>query len=410
MFPASPEFQITVVLVAALFGFMLAAKLRQSGTVASILAGIIVGPSILGIVGPSETIEALAMIGAIFLLFVVGLDTRPEDLANAKAAAVAFLGVVLPWGGGYLVSRLFGFSGNASFFVGTCLTATSIAITVQVFKELGKISSPEAKIIIGAAVIDDILSLLALSVAEQVALAGGFSPLLLAGKALLALGFLAAAFLVGKMVITKWLVSLQEWAMLHRAYEPVPFIALVLFAFAYSLGAELAGLSAVVGAFVAGVALENVEIGERKEGVRYFEIIFGCLFFVSLGVTVNLKELFSSPLLVLFLLALTVVALATKFAAGFLASAGMSALGALGVSGSSRRLDARACAAVGLGMMPRGEIAMISALVGLGAGVIDNAVFSVVVAVGLLTTMIAPVALSHLYNEHSPRAPHVKIY
>ncbi|MFH0962175.1 MAG: cation:proton antiporter [archaeon] len=388
-------FQMSLLLFASLFGFFISFRFKQSGVVGSILAGIILGPSLLGIIPYSEIVAALATIGAIFLLFTVGLDTKLEDLWNPKAGAVAFAGIVFPWLGGYLISLLFGYGGKASFFIGTALTATSVAITVQVLSELGKLGKPEAKIILSAAIIDDVLGLFALAVAEQVAGPGRVSPLILLEKGLIAAIFIAGGLFIGKRFISRKIEELRDWALTRRNYEHVPFILAVFVAFTYSVLAEVAGLSAIIGAFIAGISIGHLESGTHKEGARYFEIIFGNLFFVSLGILVDLRKALN-PSLILFVLLLTLVAVLTKFIAGF-------------VTSRTFKFPLKESTIIGMGMVPRGEIAMIIALVGFGAGALNQSAFSAIVLMSLLTTLITPIALIFLYGERQIHQ-RVKIY
>jgi Kef-type K+ transport system membrane component KefB len=388
------EFQLSLLLLASLVGFFISARFRQSGVVGSILVGILLGPSVFGLIPYSETVQALATIGAIFLLFTVGLDTKLEDLWDRRAAILAGAGVILPWLGGFLLSLLFGFTSSSAFFIGTALTATSVAITVQVLGDMGKLQKPEAKILLSAAIIDDVLGLFALSIAQQVT-GESISFIGLAWKGLLALAFIAAGLFAGKMFFSRKISDLHDWAMVHRNYEYVPFIASIFLAFFYSVLAEVAGLSAIVGAFIAGISLEHLEIGNHKEGAKYFEIIFGNLFFISLGVLVNLREAFNLSSL-LFLIALTIVALVTKFIAGFL-------------SALFFRFPRKEALVIGVGMAPRGEIAMIIGLVGLGAGLLSQSVFSSIVLMGVLTALVAPILITRIYDQREGKQ-RVKIY
>lgn len=389
------ELQMSLLLLASLVGFFISSRFRQSGVIGSILAGILLGPSFLNVIPYSETVEAIATVGAIFLLFVVGLDTKLEDIWDARAGAVALAGILLPWLGGWLISLLFGFGGTAAFFIGTALTATSVAVTVQILSELGKIAKPEAKLILSAAIIDDVLGLFALSVAEQVAGAGTVSFPVLAEKALIAGLFIAGGLFVGKKFISGWLAELHDWAVVHRNFEHVTFISSIFLAFVYSVLAELAGLSAIVGAFIAGISLEHLEAGNHREGARYFEIIFGGIFFVSLGILVNLREALT-PAIAIFVLALTAVAVASKFVPSFFVSRAF-------------RLPKKESLVVGAGMMPRGEIAMIVALVGLSAGILNQPAFSAIVLMSLLTTLVTPIAITAFYGERELHQ-RVKIY
>ncbi|MGB9577425.1 MAG: cation:proton antiporter, partial [Candidatus Norongarragalinales archaeon] len=161
------EFQLSVLLFFALLGYVVGTRFSRSVVVGAILVGVAVGPTVLGLVTYSPLVEVMAHIGAIFLLFVAGLECKFKEVYNARAFVVAAGGVVVPWVAGLLFAVWYGFSFIQSFFVGVALTATSVAITAQVLREMGWLDSVAGKAIIGAAVVDDVLGLLALSVLKQ---------------------------------------------------------------------------------------------------------------------------------------------------------------------------------------------------------------------------------------------------
>lgn len=378
-FAANVEFQISLLLFIALAGYLLALRLGQSVVIGEILVGILVGPSVLSLVSYSAFVKELATMGAIFLLFVVGLHTKFREIYTARSLAIALGGVAVPWLGGYALATLFGYGAVSAVFVGTALTATSIAITAHVLKEMGRLDTEAAKAIIGAAVVDDVLGLLALSLAAEFA-AHSISLPSVASKAAIAALFLAAGLCIGMLFISRQLARLDAVAM-RRKTPQITFIAAIAIAFAYSVAAEAVGLSAIVGAFIAGVSLENVKIKSYREGSEYLEMIFASIFFVSLGVLVNVQAAASAGV---FLIALTAVAALTKFAGCWLPA---RALG----------MPAKDAAIVGVGMIPRGEIAMIAALYGLGAGLIGQEVYSAILLMSLLTTIATPMLLKRLY-------------
>jgi Kef-type K+ transport system membrane component KefB len=378
-FAANVEFQISLLLFIALAGYLLALRIGQSAVIGEILVGIIVGPSVLSLVSYSAFVKELATMGAIFLLFVVGLHTKFREIYTVRSLVIALGGVAVPWLGGYALATLFGYGAVSAVFVGTALTATSIAITAHVLKEMRRLDTDAAKAIIGAAVVDDVLGLLALSVAAEFAGQGVSLPSV-ASKAVIALLFLLAGLGVGMRIISKQLSRLDAIAM-SRKTPQITFIAAVAIAFAYSVAAEAVGLSAIVGAFIAGVSLENVTIRSYREGSEYLEMIFASIFFISLGVLVNVQAAANAGA---FLIALTAVAALTKFAGCWLPA---RALG----------MPAKDAAIVGVGMIPRGEIAMIAALYGLGAGLIGQEVYSAILLMSLLTTIATPLLLKRLY-------------
>src|SRR3989338_6633234 len=174
MFTSTIEFQMSLLLFVALAGYLLASRINQSAVIGEIIAGLIIGPSLLGLITYTDFVASIAHLGAIILLFVIGLEFKLKEIFNIKYGFIALVGVIVPWIGGFFLTRIFGYSFGSAVFVGTALTATSIAITANVLREMGRLQTEAAKAIIGAAVIDDVLSLLALSISTQV-VAGTFS-------------------------------------------------------------------------------------------------------------------------------------------------------------------------------------------------------------------------------------------
>ncbi|MBI2574739.1 cation:proton antiporter [Candidatus Woesearchaeota archaeon] len=372
--------EISIFLFAALVGYVLAVRVGQSAVVWMILIGMLLGPGFTGLVGYDGTVEVLAEIGAILLLFVIGLESDFKDIYSAKNGLIAIAGVVVPFAGGFLLSRLFGFSSVTALFVGTALTATSIAITAHVLKEMGQLGSGAAKAIIGAAVIDDVLGLLMLGITTGIG-KGSFSFGALGVLLVSAVIFFVIAVLL-MPVISEIISRVNEWAESKGSFQITILLAMAV-AFAYSAVAELIGLSAIVGAFIAGVTLENLEIKSYREGAAYLEMIFSAIFFVSLGLLIDLKDIGAGSWL--FIAALIAVAVATKVAGCFFPAlfAGLKPRDAL---------------IVGVGMVPRGEVAMIVALFGLTAGIISQGIYAAIVVMALVTTIIVPVFLRRLYS------------
>ncbi len=374
------EFQISLLLFIALVGYFLAIRFGQSIVIGEILVGILVGPSVLGLITYTEFIEQLATMGAIFLLFVVGLQTKFKEIFNARSFVIALLGVIVPWIGGFAIANAFGYPVGEAVFVGTALTATSIAITAQVLKEMGKLDTPAAKSIIGAAVVDDVLALLALSLTKEF-LTSTISLNNIAYTAAVALVFLAIGILLGTRLINPQLERFDKWAKKNKV-EKATFIAAIAIAFAYSLVAEVVGLSAIVGAFIAGVSLESLKIKSYHEGSEYLEAIFAAIFFVSLGVLVNVQAAATAGV---FIIALTAVAILTKLVGCFVPARLM------GLNNSQSLI-------VGLGMVPRGEIAIIAALFGLSNGLIGQPVYAAILMMSLLTTIVTPIFIKQLFS------------
>jgi Na+:H+ antiporter len=373
----SPEFQMSLLLFVALGGYLIASRINQSAVIGLILVGIVVGPSVLGWITYTDFVQSLAHLGAVILLFVIGFEFNMKDIVQPRNFIIALVGVIVPWIGGWWLAILFGFDSASAIFVGTACTATSIAITANVLKEMGKLQTEAAKVIIGAAVIDDVLALLALAISTDV-VGGSFSYLGIATVTVKAIAFIVIAAAFGILVVSKYLVKLDTTPFAKK-YPEFIFIFAMMIAFLYALCAELVGLSAIVGAFIAGVSLNEVELRQShslKEGAEYLQIIFASIFFVSLGIIADLHAVTQEILL--FLLLLTLVAILTKVIG-------------CGIPAKLGGLCTKDALIVGFGMAPRGEVAMIVALIGLESGIIGQGVYVALVMMSLLTTVITPI-------------------
>ncbi len=379
---SSAEFQISLLLFVALAGYLIAYRINQSAVVGIIFAGILVGPSVFGLVTYTDFVSSLAHLGAVVLLFTIGLEFELKEIINVKYFFIALVGVILPWIGGYFLALLFHFNFQTAVFIGTALTATSIAITANVLNEMGRLQTPAAKAIIGAAVIDDVLALLALSLSEQLTVGTLSLPVILV-MAARAIGFLVVGSLIGKLVLAKVMVKLDR-TQIAKKYPESLFIFAIMVSFLYAMGADLVGLSAIVGSFLAGVSFSSVKLNKGlifKEGAEHLRIIFASIFFVSLGVLLDFHAITWN--LLYFVLALTVVAGITKIIGCGLPAklAGMSVKDSL---------------IVGVGMMPRGEVAMIVALIGLNQNLVAQGIYAALILMSLLTTIIPPLIFRNL--------------
>lgn len=376
---SNPEFQMSLLLFVALAGYLIAYRINQSAVVGIILAGIVVGPSVLGLITYTSFVSGLAHLGAVVLLFTIGLEFELGEIINPKYFLIALIGIIFPWITGFFLSGAFGYDYQASIFIGTALTATSIAITANVLQEMNKLQTRAAKAIIGAAVIDDVLALLALSLSEQLA-SGSLSlsfTLIIAAKAI---GFIAIGALLGKLFLARLLVKFDTTRIAGKYPESI-FIFAIMVSFLYAMGADLVGLSAIVGSFLAGVSFSGVTLKKGRifhEGAEHLRIIFASIFFISLGILLDLHAI--SLTLIYFILALTAVAAITK-----VIGCGLPArLGGLKIKDSL---------IVGVGMIPRGEVAMIVALIGLNQNLINQDVYAALILMSLLTTIVPPVIL-----------------
>jgi Kef-type K+ transport system membrane component KefB len=365
--------EVMILLAAAMLGIVLAKRLGQSAIVGEILIGVLIGPTLLGWVHYDEPVKVLAELGAIFMLFTIGLESDFREIYKPKNAVIALFGVVIPFILGWWVSKLFGYSGIEALFVGTALTATSIAITARILHERGLLSTPVAKTIIGAAVVDDILGLIVLSIITS--MSGDITVSAMSGHIAVAIGFVIAAVLLVKPVnkLVTWVTVTFK-----KHSEHVGLFAAMVVAFGYAGVAEYIGLSSIVGAFLAGVTLEAFQSKTLREGSYYFETLFSAIFFVSLGVVADFSQFGSA---ILFALALIVAAVISKFVGCFIAAK---------LFGHKTK----EAVTIGFGMVPRGEVAMIVGLLGLTAGIVSQQVYGAIILMAFITTVLTPVLLN----------------
>jgi Kef-type K+ transport system membrane component KefB len=366
-------------------------RLGQPGLSGEILAGVLIGPSVLGWMAPSSFLDALSTLGTMFLLFRVGLEVKSSELlrVGGTATLVATLGVICPFALGWGIMTVYGQSMISSVFVGAAMVATSVGITAQVLSARGLLHELSSKIILAAAVIDDVQGLLVLAVVSSVA-KGKLQIAEITITTVLAVGF--------TVIVAKWGVKVVCIILpaIHRRLRvgEAEFILAMLFLFVLSLAAVWIGVAAIVGAFLAGMALaESVSQRERYlvHGVAELLVPF---FLVGIGMKVDLAIFREWPVLRLAIL-LLIAAAVTKFVG--------CGLGAI-------RLGGTEAIRVGVGMIPRGEVGMVVAQLGLGMGAISPMIYSVVVFMSVATTMIAPplikLAFAGVGNEngHAPAA------
>ncbi|KAF5060049.1 Na(+)/H(+)-K(+) antiporter GerN [anaerobic digester metagenome] len=378
---SSIEFQMSLLLFVAIAGYLIASRINQSAVIGEILVGILVGPSVLGLITYTDFVQSLAHLGAIFLLFVIGFEFSLRDLTDIRYMVIALIGVIVPWVGGYLTTTMLGYSTASALFVGTALTATSIAITANVLKELGRLDSPAARAIIGAAVIDDVLSLLVLGITTD-AIKGSLEIPTLVTSLVAAVLFIGLGLLVGLQIVSPLLARL-DCRPLARQYPEFVFLTALAIAFLYAMVAELIGLSSIVGAFIAGVSCREITLCQSKdprEGAEYLQVIFAAIFFVSLGIIVDLHAM--TPGIAMLVVAVTLVAILTKVIG-------------CGLPARLFRYSWRDSAVIGFGMAPRGEVAMIVALIGLNQGVIGQDIFVAILLMSLITTIITPIVFQN---------------
>jgi len=362
-------------------------RLRQPAVAGEILAGVLIGPSLLNLAARTEITSILAEIGVIFLLFNVGLETKPAAIfkVGKQAALVAVLGVVAPFLGGWLLMRAWGSTSIEALFVGTAMVATSVGITARVLSGMGLLDAPTARIILGAAVIDDILGLLVLAVVSSLA-AGTVNYLEILTTAGLAIGFTVFVALVGAPVVTRVAPRVDRLRSGHGM-----FVLGIVLCLGLSVAAAYIGVAAIIGSFLAGMALAEAAEGHPNmhrqiNGVTEFLVPF---FLVNIGMQLRLDVFRSSSVIVLCVL-VTVIAVLTKL---------------LGCGLGAFNLGIKRAAQVGMGMVPRGEVGIVVAQIGLSLVVIGPELYGIVLFMAIATTLIAPPFLKLLYaSEPAARA------
>lgn len=363
-------------------------RVGQTAVLGELLAGVAIGPSVLGLVHESEVLHALAELGVLILLFEVGLKSDLGELLRAgfQATLVATVGVVLPFAIGFAVMRCFGHPPLLAVFVGATLTATSVGITARILADLGRLDDSAGKVVLGAAVVDDILGLIILAVVTGVAETGAVS---LPGVALLAakaVAFLVAAIMVGIRLAP----TIIGWINLMKARGTL-IVYSVVFAVTMAALADLIGLATIIGAFAAGLVLATTERREHIEDrIKPVADLLVPVFFVTIGMKVHPAMLnpFAQNAQLGLAMLLTAVAVASKLAAGLVV-----------YQKGVRRWP------VGVGMVPRGEVGLIFAGAGLAAAVVAEDLYSALVVVVMLTTFIAPPWLKVLYRRGSGLKP-----
>ena len=387
---------LAVLLFAAKLFAELFNKIRLPSVLGELLAGIIIGPFALGsipifdgkpLVILNETVRQIGELAGIVILFIAGLEITPREFLRGGAASftIGALGVIVPFFLGYYVFTIFGLEGLQSILIATALTATSVAITVRVLTALGKMQTKEAKIILGAAIVDDILAIAVLSVVLTMVQTGNMDPNIfdIIFLILKILGIFAA-LLIGTIIIIPRIVNSER---LWKARGSVEGIVTASF-FGASAIAAAVGLSPIVGAFSVGMAVASTKIIKRVEDyVDKLEIIFAPLFFAIIGAQVNLTGI---NLDVLFLSAIIiVVAILSK-----LAGCGLPAL--VFLRNRSKAMK------VGIGMISRGEVGLIVAGIGVTSGVLSSNIYTTVIIMVAITTLITPVWLKKAYSKEPP--------
>ncbi|OGB88073.1 hypothetical protein A3H38_01535 [candidate division WOR-1 bacterium RIFCSPLOWO2_02_FULL_46_20] len=377
-----------IILVAAKIGGEIAEYFKQPAVLGELIAGVVVGVGALGLVKESDFINILAQIGAIILLFEAGVTSEYESFMKVKlwAFTVACVGVVLPFIFGYFVSHYYGLGVIESIFVGATLTATSVGITVRVFQDLGRIKSKEAQIVIGAAVVDDVIGLIILAVIIGIITSGSVSVINILRITGMAAFFLGGALIVGNVAAPTLLKFVHQMRV-----RGVLFVFAFAFCLIMAVASQAVGLAPIVGAFAAGLILSRTEHKEHVERqIKPVADIFVPIFFIMMGAAVNVS--YFNPFnpanhsMLVFAALLFAVAVAGKLISGWAVFARVNKL------------------MIGVGMMPRGEVGLIFAAYGLSHKIISQPLYVAILVMVILTTFVTPPILKAIIQRCPPNS------
>ena len=382
---------IAIFIAAKVFG-ELAERIGQPAVLGELVGGVVIGVSGLHLVDPHDvTIRLLSELGIILLLFLIGLGTDLRKLmqVGGSATAVAIVGVVLPLAGGVAFGLMLGFEFMVAALLGAALTATSVGITARVLSDLGHLKDDESQVILGAAVVDDIIGLVLLTLLGTFAQGGALTFLSVGRIVLVAFGFVLLAVVIGSQLAPA-LIRLIDRIEVQRGL----FFSAIVFALLLAYLADRVGSAIIIGSFAAGLVLartnRGVEIEREVHDVAQF---FIPIFFVVVGAAVDLKSV--NPFdpqarrFLLIGLALTVIGVVGKVAAGYV------------VWNKGLRKSV-----IGIGMIPRGEVGLIFAQIGLSTKILSSGLYSAVALMVILTTFITPPLLRRLLVQGTPGKSH----
>ncbi|MGG1369908.1 cation:proton antiporter [Priestia megaterium] len=372
--------QLAIILVFSKIAGDISVKLGQPSVLGKLLVGIVIGPSVLGLVTETETLKEFSQLGVILLMFIAGLETDVDEFKRTGKAStfVGVGGIVFPLLVGYLAGILLGLSTMQSWFLGLLLSATSVSISVQALKEMNQLKSREGTTILGAAVIDDVVVIIAL--AFLMSFAGG--DINLSVVILKKVLFFAGAIFVGWKVVPWFLNRFSSL----KVTEAVTSSALII-CFVYAYLAEYTGVAAIIGAYIAGVSISVTkfkhEVFKKVETISYS--IFVPVFFTSIGVTAQFSGIMDNIGLIVLL---SIVAILTKLIG---ASVGAKLAG----------FNWNSSLGIGSAMISRGEVALIIAAIGLESKLLTQDMFAIIVVVVLVTTIVTPPMMKWFFKNDS---------
>lgn len=371
--------QLFIIIIATKIAGVISVRFGQPSVLGKLIIGVIIGPAVFGLIPDTEIIEALSHIGVLLLMFIAGLETDLKELNRNKnsSLAVAFGGVILPLIGGYFSGIAIGMDQHHAIFLGLLLCATSVSISVQTFKELGKLQSREGTTVLGAAIADDIIVVVALA----------FMMSFLVGSEVNVVN------VIGGKIVFFIIIALLAWKGVPfvmsklgriKITQPAMSIALALcFLFAYI--AEYFGIAGIIGAFAAGIAISQTEFKEeveqKVEPIAY--TLFVPIFFVSIGLKVTFEGFLDNILIIILI---SLVAIVTKL------------VGA-GIGARLTGFNTRSSITVGAGMISRGEVALILAQLGLTQKLLAQEYFTTIIIVVIITTIATPPLLKYFIKK-----------
>lgn len=372
--------QLVVIILTTKIAGTVSMKFGQPSVLGEIIIGIIIGPAVLGWIHSNELLTTFSELGIIFLMFFAGIETNIHVLKESikPALSVATMGVILPFIGGFLVGLQFGMDIIHALFLGVVLTATSVSISVQTFRELNFLHTKESTVVLGAAIADDIIGLIILAVMLSLTIGQDLSVTSILIKQLL--------FFTVILCCNKWLLPILNKRILQSSIQYSAIIFSIVICFTYAYFAEFMGISSIIGAFFAGIAFSGTAISKPLNDSVYptVSILFIPVFFVSIGLEVTFQGFFDQ---IWFIIILTLVAVITKIIG--------AAIGArlAGFAGLSTLI-------IGIAMVSRGEVALITSKIGLQNGLFTEQYFTPIIIAIVATTLITPPLLKIFIHKN----------
>ncbi len=383
--PNSFVLELSILLVAAIVGGLLIKRIGYPVALGELLVGILLGPSIFNLISNQAIVSVFAELGAIILLFYIGLETEMRDLKKQllPSLSIGILGAIMPLALCYYTALYFGISNNEALFIGVVFTATSIGITIRLLKDMGKLNNPTGLTILGAGIVDDVVAVVLLSVVLSI-LSGQVNSFEIGLVIVKAVIFWAVIVLIGSKVIVRAIDKV-------RLDDEYLILLVLAYGFFAAYISATVGLSPIVGAFAAGLPLSTrqVKVQMVLEKTKSLYMFFVPIFFISIGTLINLSVFGEAAFLGLVI---TAMAFIGKILGSFVAA-------------RMTKFSTKESLKIGISMTPRGEMGLIIASLGLTSGLISTGTYSVAVMAVILTTFIAMPILKKVYTTKRKSAP-----